>query len=90
MFEQVRPFPHVGLAVSVRDAYKEENFEYRFRRRAFAAHDGFRGRVAKAARRFFAHYKLPEPNVPVLDPEYENPLFLKLLCKCSETAVTYV
>ena len=81
MFEQVRPFPHVGLAVSVRDAYKEEISNIVSDDAAFAAHHGFRGRVAKAARRFFAHYKLPEPNVPVLDPEYENPLFLKLLCQ---------
>jgi hypothetical protein len=80
-FEQLRRFPHVSIAVSIRDAYREDIAKMVSTDAAFVSHHGLRGRVAKAARRFFAHYGLPEPNVPVLQPEYENPLFLKLLCE---------
>lgn len=81
MVEHLRPFPHVGLAVSVREAYAEDVRMVIGDDAAWVEHRGFRGRVADAARHFFRHYGLAEPNVPVLDPEYENPLFLKLLCE---------
>lgn len=81
MLEQFRSFPYVGLALSVRDAYVETIQEIVGSDAAWVEHHGFRGQVPEAARHFFRHYGLAEPNVPVLDPEYENPLFLKLLCE---------
>jgi hypothetical protein len=79
--EQLRQFRYLALAVSVRDAYLDDIKPILTGDVAFATHTGFRGRVAEAARRFFAHYKLPQPNVPILNQEFENPLFLKLLCE---------
>jgi hypothetical protein len=79
--EHIRPFPHVGLALSVREAYARDVTKILGADWVFVEHQGFRGQLTEASRRFFAHYRLAEPNVPVLDPEYENPLFLKLLCE---------
>ncbi len=43
-------------------------------------HRGFEGHVIDAAKHFFAHYKLNFASAPLASPEYQNPLFLKLLC----------
>jgi hypothetical protein len=37
-----------------------------------------------AVKSFFLYYKLELPSTPFLDPEFRNPLFLKLLCECLE------
>lgn len=81
MLEQSQRYPFLALIFSIRDVYAADLRRLVTNECAWAEHHGFRGRVASAARHFFRHYGLAEPNVPVLDPEYENPLFLKLLCE---------
>lgn len=81
MWEQLRQYAFVGLIISVRDAYAHDVRQLIGDDAAWVEHHGFRGRVAEATQHFFRHYGLPEPNVPILDSEYENPLFLKLLCE---------
>lgn len=44
-------------------------------------HPGFRGRELEAMERFFDAYGLEQPRVPLLTPEFTNPLFLKLYCE---------
>ena len=44
-------------------------------------HEGFSGRVDIACREFFEHYELAPPVAPILQPEFSNPLYLRLLCK---------
>jgi hypothetical protein len=44
-------------------------------------HTGFADIEWEAIPRFFAHYKLKLPDIPILDPEFKNPLFLKLFCE---------
>ena len=81
MWEQVRQYPFIGLAITVRDAYANDVLQLLGKDAAWVEHHGFQGHVAEASRSFFQHYGLTEPNVPILDPEYANPLFLKLLCE---------
>lgn len=75
-------FPHVALAVSCRDAYLEavdpdgRRSEFTLRR-----HPGFAGREVEATQMYFAHYGLPEPQVPLLLPEFTVPLFLQMYCE---------
>lgn len=44
-------------------------------------HDGFYGVEFDASRTFFEHYELQPPIGPLLDREFSNPLFLKLVCE---------
>ena len=44
-------------------------------------HPGFGGRELEATERFFDAYGLEQPRVPLLTPEFTNPLFLKLYCE---------
>ena len=43
-------------------------------------HRGFEGRELEATERFFDAFGLEQPRVPLLTPEFANPLFLKLYC----------
>ncbi|HWB03010.1 MAG TPA: hypothetical protein VG796_08315 [Verrucomicrobiales bacterium] len=81
ILEHLKPWPHVALGLSLRDAYEGDIRKVVGQDAAWTSHTGFRGKAGEAARHFFRHYQLAEPNMPVLDPEYENPLFLKLLCE---------
>jgi len=76
---QTHQYPHVGVALTVRDAYAlPGSFPDDLLIRV--EHHGFAGQADAASRHFFRHYGLAEPNVPVLSLEFENPLLLKLLC----------
>ncbi len=44
-------------------------------------HHGFEDHEFEAATAFFRHYNIAQPSVPLLVPEFRNPLFLKLFCE---------
>lgn len=44
-------------------------------------HPGFDGRELEATERFFDVFGLEQPSIPLLTPEFTNPLFLKLYCE---------
>lgn len=74
--------PWIGTVVSVRSSYKEDLVPERLRARAAElSHWGFAGNLDEAVLRFFGHYGLVLPSTPIMDREYSNPLFLKLLCE---------
>ena len=75
----IRNYPHVGIAITIRKEYLN-TAEMPKQQLVFIEHHGFAGVANKATRHFFQHYGLAEPNVPMLDPEFESPLFLKLVC----------
>lgn len=43
-------------------------------------HHGFAGVEYEASKKFFENYNIEQPSVPLLHPEFQNPLFLKLFC----------
>lgn len=49
-------------------------------------HVGFAGMEFTACRHFFTHYGLEPPVVPILHPEFSNPLFLQLACETLKAA----
>lgn len=49
-------------------------------------HYGFRGVEFDACASYFRHYELEPPIAPVLQPEFENPLFLRLICEAMKSA----
>ena len=44
-------------------------------------HRGFEFREWEAVNKFFKEFQLPLPEIPLLMPEFQNPLFLHLFCK---------
>jgi len=80
----VSRYKWVGIVLSVRTTYlkylvpedlsKEEKV-------TIVIHGGFRGVEYRAATAFFDHYGIQHPSVPFLNPEFQNPQFLKVLCK---------
>jgi len=80
----IHNFPWLGLIVSVRRSFenlitpKDEidvSIAYRLN------HPGFRGVEYEASLHFFKHYNIIPPGSPLLHPEFQNPLFLKLFCE---------
>lgn len=50
-----------------------------------AEHFGFQESTEVAVRRFASEYGLDVPSFPVFDPEFANPLFLRLACEAAST-----
>lgn len=72
--------PLLALLVSCRDTYlgyvDPENRRAGFER----AHPGFAGREFEATHKYFTHYGLEAPRIPLLLPEFTVPLFLLTYC----------
>lgn len=79
-------FSHVGLVLSCRteflDAVVGSNDV------VAAEHYGFEEATDVAVRRFASEYKLEVPTFPVFNPEFGNPLFLRLTCEALTTLGT--
>ena len=77
-------FPWLGVIVSVRDSFEnliapESEFDNSIASRIY--HPGFEGLEYEASIHFFKHHDIIPPGSPLLHPEFQNPLFLKLFCK---------
>lgn len=79
---QVERSPWLGVVLSVRSSYEEVVIPSEVRDRVlFVTHHGFREHEYDATKTFFVHYGLELPSTPLLAPEFQNPLFLKTLCR---------
>ena len=79
--ERVSKSAWIATVISVRTAYLNEVIPEQVATRAIrATHQGFVGHEYEAARTYFAHYGIEFPSVPLLHPEFSNPLFLRVLC----------
>ncbi|MET8941824.1 hypothetical protein ABZX28_33085 [Streptomyces rubiginosohelvolus] len=78
----IKPYPHIALVVSCRDTYQDlvlegaEGSHY-----VRSNHPGFAEREIEATQKYFAHYKLEAPKIPLLTPEFALPLFLRMYCE---------
>lgn len=82
LLSDIEKFPRVGLAVSVRSSYESLVIPAGAKNRLECVeHHGFSGYEYKATRAFFAHYGIALPAVPLLHPEWSDPLFLRLFCQ---------
>ena len=74
--------PWIGVLLSVRSTYADVVIPNEVHlKAAAAAHSGFADHEYHAARTFFSHYGLELPSTPILQPEFRNPLFLKIICQ---------
>jgi hypothetical protein len=73
----------VGLAVSCRTTYLDlvEPAAGRDKSFVWVEHLGYRGREFEATAKIFAAHGVQQPRIPLLLPEFNNPLFLKLYCE---------
>jgi len=79
-----KKFKWLGLVLSIRTSYvnliaPENNYPTEFLIRY--THYGFRNVEYEASKFFFQNYNILQPSVPLLHPEFQNPLFLKLFCE---------
>jgi hypothetical protein len=73
--------PLLSLLVSCRDTYLDyidPDDRYKIFRRT---HPGFAGREVEATQKYFQHYGLRAPKIPLLVPEFTVPLFLLTYCE---------
>ncbi len=74
--------PWIGVVLSVRSTYEEAVISQDVRDGAVTVtHQGFEGEEYDAVRTFFSYYDLEFPSTPILQPEFRNPLFLKIICE---------
>ncbi|HEY9167376.1 MAG TPA: ATP-binding protein [Candidatus Kryptonia bacterium] len=74
----------LGLVLSVRSSYEDIILPKEIIPADLALrvnHEGFAGVENAATKKFFEYYGIETPSVPLLHPEYQNPLFLKLFCE---------
>lgn len=76
-------YPWVAIAFSVRTSYESTVIPDGLipDKLIREVHHGFADYEYQATRTFFDHYGIERPSVPLLVPEFQNPLFLKLFCQ---------
>ncbi len=78
----IRRSPWVGIVLSVRTDFEGSCVSPTLHEHLVrVVHQGFAGVEFEATQRFFEHYEITAPSMPLLLPEYRNPLFLKVLCE---------
>lgn len=82
--DRIRQHPWLGLVMSIRSSYIEAILpwdEYGYDCFVRAWHQGFGRSTQKAVQLYFKEYNILYPSVPLLNPEFRNPLFLHLFCE---------
>jgi len=78
---EINQYPYLGLVGTVRNVYLEKVIRKEIREiYPIIEHKGFLGNEYAALAMFCKHYGLQAPVMPLLSPEFTNPLFLKLTC----------
>ncbi len=85
LLTEIKRHSWLSLAISVRTTYEDTVVPEQLRdkpdRITKVQHYGFSDKVYEATKRFFNHFGILQPSVPLLAPEFVNPLFLMLFCK---------
>lgn len=82
--DEIKAFEWLGLIMSVRTTYKGITIsDEQVSRNNFETHKhvGFNNVEMVAVNLFYDYYNIERPSSPNLNPEFKNPLFLKLLCE---------
>lgn len=74
--------PWIGVILSIRTPYENRIIpDDVMQAGTHLRHRGFAGQEYESAQAFFDHYGLDFTSVPILDPEFQKPLFLKIICE---------
>ena len=85
MLKQIESRPFLKLCVSCRDSYLREVIPPAFELPTII-HNGFLGQEYEAQFAFFQHFGLGMPAEPLLQREFSNPLFLRLVCEALQAS----
>jgi hypothetical protein len=79
----LRRFPRVAIALSLRSSYEDliVPAELLNGKLVRETHHGFANHEYEATKTFFEYFGIERPAVPILHPEFQNPMFLKLFCQ---------
>jgi len=80
MIEEIKRYPWLRLCVSCRSSYYDSVIDENINIPE-VIHTGFEGVEYDACFEFFKYYNLEPPSTPLMQPEFTNPLFLKLVCE---------
>lgn len=69
----------LSIVISVRNGY--DKLIKNANKYTIVEHFGFAEMEWAAISTFFRHYKMKLPEIPVIDPEFKNPLFLMIFCE---------
>jgi hypothetical protein len=81
---EIKKYEWLGLVLTIRTSYKKIILPTELSNKLNIIelkHLGFRGKEKEASKLFFSNYGIEYPNTPLLHPEFQNPLFLKLFCE---------
>lgn len=79
---ELKNYPHIALLISCRSTYKDFIFPEEIKGIIVEiSHEGFKGFEHRAAMKYLSKQGIDKPSVPLLSPEFSNPLFLKTCCK---------
>lgn len=79
---ELKNYPHIALLVSCRSTYKDFILSEEINGNIVEIfHAGFKGYEHRAAMKYLSKQGIDKPSVPLLSPEFSNPLFLKTCCK---------
>lgn len=67
------------IIISVRNGY--DRLVKNANKYTIVEHFGFAEMEWQAISTFFKHYKMKLPEIPIIDPEFKNPLFLMIFCE---------
>ena len=82
LLAEIAQNPWISIGASVRSTYRETVLPAEgLSDIAEVEHQGFAGHELEATERFFSAFGLEQPGIPLLTPEFTNPLFLKLYCE---------
>lgn len=82
VIEEIKKYPNIGLVVCLRSGFEQDVLTKKVARSFVQEeHKGFQFREWEAINKFFHEFNLPLPEIPLLTPEFQNPLFLLLFCK---------
>lgn len=80
----LRKFPNLGVVFSVRTSYEKLLIPISLIEKKEiikVVHYGFSQHEYEASKFFFENFRIKQPSIPLLYPEFSNPLFLKLFCE---------
>jgi len=82
VLDDLRHWSRIGLVLSCRESYRGQVIpdEVGNDDLVVVRHRGFAGQEYRATKTFFDHYGLVLPDFPLVVPEFQNPLLLKLAC----------
>ena len=79
--ERVGKSEWIAVLLSVRSGFERVVPEDIRQSATIVTHHGFSGQEYDATSTFFRYYNIELPGGPALNPEFQNPLFLKILCE---------